>query len=168
MMNRTEGTHYDHYCSLMERHRTTVWRACWRFAHGNPEWCKDMVQEVWIALWLRFDQLRVDANPLQQRAWVWRVARSVLVDLYRKRAVETESLTEAMSETVADSSLDYAEEMDHLLTSLAPDERRLMQMRLQGYDAAEIAEAFGIERNAVYQRVNRIIKKLRRQYGTGL
>ena len=48
---------------------------------------------------------------------------------------------------------------------LSNEDRRLMQMRLDGYDAAEIAQALGIERNTVYQRVNRIINKLRKAYG---
>ena len=165
MMNRMEGTRYDHYCSLMERHRTTVWRACWRFAHGNPEWCKDMVQEVWIALWLRFDQLRVDANPLQQRAWVWRVARSVLVDLYRKHEPETVPLDAIRDLPDLPASAEMAELVDDLMARLGDEERRLLQMRLDGYDAVEMAQALGIERNAVYQRVNRIIKKLRKEYG---
>ena len=167
-MDLPDRKRHDAYCALMQRHRETVWRVCWRFAHGDRERCKDMVQEVWVVLWLKFDQLRPNANALQQRAWVWRVARSVLVDLYRRRNEEAVRLTEVLEENVADSHPDYAEEIDDLLARLGPDERRLMQMRLEGYDANEIADAFGIERNAVYQRVNRIINKLRKQYGTGL
>ena len=48
----------------MRRHRSTVWRVCWRFARrvrGNRDDRKaraeDLAQEVWIVLWLKFDQL---------------------------------------------------------------------------------------------------------------
>jgi DNA-directed RNA polymerase specialized sigma24 family protein len=40
-------------------------------------------------------------------------------------------------------------------------------MRLDGYSAEEIATEFGIVPNAVYQRVNRIMNKLR-NYATRL
>ena len=56
----------------MRRHRSTVWRVCWRYARreglkssglwiGNRDDRKaragDLAQEVWIVLWLKFDQL---------------------------------------------------------------------------------------------------------------
>ena len=117
-------------------------------------------------MWLKFDMLSEDANVWQQRAWVWRVARSVLVDLYRRPELATERITDMMAEVMADRHINYAEDIDDLLAHLTSDEQRLMQMRLDGYDAAEIGEALGINRNAVYQRMNRIINKLRKQYGT--
>lgn len=150
----------------MRQHREMVWHLCWRFAHGDRDRCKDMVQEVWLAMWLKFDMLSEDANVWQQRAWVWRVARSVLVDLYRRPELATERITDMMAEVMADRHINYAEDIDDLLAHLTSDEQRLMQMRLDGYDAAEIGEALGINRNAVYQRMNRIINKLRKQYGT--
>ena len=54
------------------------------------------------------------------------------------------------------------------MSTLSDDEERLLRMRLEGYDAQEIADEFKMERNAVYVRINRIITKLRRRYGTGL
>ena len=42
-----------------------------------------------------------------------------------------------------------------------------MRMRLDGYTTEEIATEFKIEKNAVYQRVNRIMNKLR-NYATRL
>ena len=127
-----------------------------------------MVQEVWIALWLKFDDLKTDVTEWEQRAWVKRVTRSVLVDLYRRSEPESERLTPVLINTIPDTCVDYAESIDDLMSSLSNDEERLMRMRLAGYDAQEIADEFKIERNAVYVRINRIITKLRRRYGTGL
>lgn len=158
---------YDTYCVFIERHRETVWQACYRFAKGNRTACEDMVQEVWIALWLRFDQLKTDVPEIMQRAWLKRLVRSVLVDLYRRSEPEAERLTPALIQTMPDTTINLAEDIDDLLALLPDDEERLMRMRLEGYDAQEIADAFGIDRNAVYQRVNRIMTKLR-NHGTGL
>ena len=159
---------YEDYKSFMRRHQKTVWRVCYDFARGDIPRCEDMVQEVWIALWLRFDQLKTNAPELMQRAWVKRITRSVLVDLYRRSEPESERLTPVLINTIPDTSVDYAESIDDLMSTLSDDEERLLRMRLEGYDAQEIAAEFKMERNAVYVRINRIITKLRRRYGTGL
>lgn len=164
-MGNPDRMRYADYEAFMQRHRKTVWRACCRFAHNDRELCRDMVQEVFLAMWLHYDQLSADANPWQQRAWVWRTTRSVLVDLYRRQEPESVPLDSIAEEQLADTAVDYSERIDDLMSGLGDEERRLMQMRLDGYDAAEIALALGINRNAVYQRVNRIINKLRKAYG---
>lgn len=167
-MAQHDTRQYEAYNAFLLRHREAVWQMCWKFAKGNRAACEDMVQEVWIALWLRFDQLKTNAPELMQRAWLKRVTQSVLVDLYRRAESESERLTPALVNTLPDTHVDYAESIDDLMSSLSNDEERLMRMRLAGYDAQEIADEFKIERNAVYVRINRIITKLRRRYGTGL
>lgn len=159
---------HEAYNAFIQRHREAVWSVCWRYAKGDRVKCENMVQEVWIALWLKFDDLKTDVTEWEQRAWVKRITRSVLVDLYRRSDPEPERLTPALINTLPDTHIDYAESIDDLMASLTDDEERMMRMRLEGYDAQEIADEFKIERNAVYVRINRIITKLRRRYGTGL
>lgn len=99
--------------------------------------------------------------------WVKRVTRSVIVDLYRRAEPEAERLTPVLIPTMPDTTINLYKDIDDLLAMLPEEEERLMRMRLEGYDAQEIADAFDIDRNAVYQRVNRIMTKLR-NHGTGL
>lgn len=146
----------------MVRHHKTVWRTCWRFAKGDEEQCKDLMQEVFIMLWLRFDELRTDVNEWQQRAWVKKISQSVLIDLYRHRETKTERLCETMANSLPDTPTDYTEHLDDLMAHLSSDDRRLMQMRLDGYDASEIASELGIMRNTVYQRMHRAMEKARK------
>ncbi len=167
-MAQHDTRQYEAYNDFLLRHREAVWQMCWKFAKGNRAACEDMVQEVWIALWLRFDQLKTNAPELMQRAWLKRVTQSVLVDLYRRSEPESERLTPVLINTIPDTCVDYAESIDDLMSTLSDDEERLLRMRLEGYDAQDIADEFKIERNAVYVRINRIITKLRRRYGTGL
>ena len=157
---------YEDYKSFMRRHQEAVWRVCYDFAHGDIPRCEDMVQEVWIMVWLKFDTM-TSHTEWQQRVWVRRVTHSVLVDLYRKKHPDLEPVTEEMSASVATETSDVAERIDDLFSVLTPDEQRLMTMRLEGYTTEEIAASFNIEQNAVYQRVNRIMNKLR-QYATRL
>lgn len=173
-MEQYSRERYEAYKVFIRRHREAVWRVCYDFARGDIPRCEDMVQEVWIMVWLKFDQLREDTSEWRQRVWVRRVTRSVLIDLYRKESGNTDFLGrfEDLDHDIADEAIrapkDIAEHIDDLLSHLTPDEQRLMRMRLDGYSAEEIASEFKVEPNAVYQRVNRIMKKLRNRYGTGL
>ena len=154
----------------MRRHQQTVWRVCYDFARGDIPRCEDMVQEVWIMLWLKFDTM-TSRTERQQRVWVRRVTRSVLVDLYRRERdnplSDKSDLSDLSDLSDPSDSRDFAERIDDLFAVLTPDEQRLMRMRLDGYSAEEIATEFGIVPNAVYQRVNRIMNKLR-NYATRL
>ncbi len=151
---------YEDYKSFMRRHHEAVWRVCYDYARGDIPRCEDMVQEVWIMVWLKFDTM-TSHTEWQQRVWVRRVTHSVLVDLYRKKHPDLEPVTEEMVAYVSSKESDVAECIDDLFSALTPDEQRLMTMRLEGYTTEEIAASFNIEQNAVYQRVNRIMNKLR-------
>ena len=152
------------FTDFLNRHRPMVWRMCWLSARGNYERCRDLVQEVSIALWHHFDQLRPNASPQEERAWVRWQARSVL-DLQRrlKKSVPMVPLTPGLAESLPSTdSAPQKEELDRLMASLGPDERHLLQLLLEGYRADEIGEALGMGRDVVYQRYHRALKKMRR------
>jgi RNA polymerase sigma factor (sigma-70 family) len=169
-MEQHSRQRYEDYKSFMRRHQEAVWRVCYDFAHGDIPRCEDMVQEVWIMLWLKFDAM-TSRTEWQQRVWVRRVTRSVLVDLYRKNKFNPLSNASDLSKhsDLSDTTdnADLAERIDDLFAALIPDEQHLMRLRLEGYSAEEIAAELKIEPNAVYQRVNRIMNKLR-AYATRL
>lgn len=50
---------------------------------------------------------------------------------------------------------------------LQDEERRLVQLRLDGYNAKEIGEQTGLSGDAVYQKMHRIIEKLKQKYHAG-
>ncbi len=174
-MEQSGRQRYDDYKAFMRRHHEAVWRVCYDFARSlkhreglNPiQRCEDMVQEVWIMVWLKFDKMN-STSEWQQRAWVRKVTHNVLIDLYRREHPPMEPLTVDMEESIAAEDHDVAERIDDLMAVLTPEEQQLMRMRLDGYSADEIADKLMIETNAVYQRVNRIMNKLRRRHGTGL
>lgn len=163
------------YCAFMRRHRETVWRVCWRFARrGNGDHAdrlaraEDMAQEVWIMLWLKFDQLNPEYTERQHRRWLEQLAKSVLVDLYRHDSSDALSEATALSDEpdLPEDKTDYSDTLYDLLAALPADEERLMRMRFEGYNAQEIADAMHLTRDAVYQRISRIMKKLKKIYGT--
>lgn len=153
----------DPFDELLKRHRPMVWRICWISAHGNYERCRDLVQEVSIALWRHFGQLRPDATLQEERAWVRWQTRSVLDFQRRMQRPTPLPLTPGMADLqAADDILEQQEELEELMSTLNDDERRMLRLQLEGYRADEIAEAMGLKRDAVYQRLHRVVGKMRR------
>lgn len=153
----------DPFDELLKRHRPMVWRMCWISARGNYERCRDLVQEVSIALWRHFGQLRPDATLQEERAWVRWQTRSVLDFQRRMQRPTPLPLTPGMADLqAADDILEQQEELEELMSTLNDDERRMLQLQLEGYRADEIAEAMGLKRDAVYQRLHRVVGKMRR------
>ena len=101
-----------------------VWALCWKSACGNRSRCKDLLQEVSITLWIHFDELRPDAVPQEEKAWVRWWTRSVLDLQRRKERPSLLPLTAMVADTVAaDDLLVQKEEMEHLMagkSSTAP------------------------------------------------
>lgn len=151
------------YTTLLERHRKMLWCMCWKKANGNYDRCQDLLQEVSIQLWENLGKLRPNSTPWQERAWVRWQARSVFYQTDRRKTLPTEPLTDTLSNTAADEeSVHRKELLDNLLSTLTPDEQRMMQLYLDGYRGEEIGTAMGLNRDAVYQRMHRAIQKMRR------
>ena len=149
------------YTALLLRHRKLVWRQCMKYAGDDMDRCADLVQEVSLSLWERFGRLRPGASFLEERAWVAWCTRTVLHDLHRRRPPDSVPLADWMAECIPDDSGGGSDTVEELLSCLSEEERRLLQMRLDGYRADEIGERMGLTRNNVYQRIYKIIKKLK-------
>lgn len=140
-----------------------IWRMCWLHAWGNWDRCCDLEQEVAIALWLHFDTLRPNVTPEEERAWVRWQSRNVIDHQLRKNRISTQLLTPEMAASIpAENEQELCEELDDLMSSLSPDEQRMMRLQLEGYRADEIAELMGLQRDAVYKRLQRSVLKMRR------
>ena len=151
------------YTELLQRHLSMVWRLCWVRARGNYERCRDLVQEVSIALWLHLDQLRTDVSPKEEKAWVWWMTRTTLNHLHRSQRPPMVALTEVMAETIPDAENSAVDEdIEELMAALSPEEQELVRLHIEGYRADEIAETLGLRRDTVYQRMHRAVDKMRR------
>lgn len=150
---------HEAYTEMLSRHRQLVWSLCWTRARGEVERCRDLVQDVSLSLWEHYGKLRPGANAFEERAWVAWHTRSVLDHLHRRPTPTLVPLTEE----VPDRQNDDGEIIDELLEHLNDTDRRMVQLRLEGYTADEIAGQIGLSRDAVYQRLHRIIERLRKE-----
>ncbi len=146
------------YTALLRRHRSLVWKLCWARAHGDYERCRDLVQEVSLSLWEHYGRLRPNASALQERAWILWHTRTVLDHLHRSPSPTLVPLPHNMVAEVDDSR----ERIDDLMASLSDSDRQLVHLRLEGYEAVEIAQQMNISRDAVYQRLHRIVERLQK------
>ena len=126
-----------------------VWRMCWISARGDFERCRDLVQEVSIALWLHFDKLRPDTSPHEEKAWVRWLTRTTLDHQCRHQRPPMLALTNAMAESIPENG-SMAEDIEDLMAVLSSEEQQLLRLHIEGYRADEIAQTMGLNRDAVY------------------
>lgn len=154
---------HDAYTAMLSRHRHVIWAMCRDHAHGKWDDCCDLVQEVSLRLWIEFDKLRPDASPKEEREWVRWVTRKVFFLENRKRRLSTVTLTrEAVAVPASDEEMRYREYVEEMMAALSPEEQRLLSLKMEGYNADEIASIMGLKRDAVYQRMHRIALKARK------
>ena len=157
----TEDTFYQ----LIERHRHMLWGICREYRLGSAWQLTDAFQEVVCMLWRSLPQLR---DPACEKAWVYRVATSTLNSLVRKQSNHPgDPLPDDMAEwPSADPNPmdDDAAFLLELVSQLKDPDNYIVRAHLDGFKYFEIAQALGMSVNAVTQRYNRSIKKIRKQY----
>lgn len=153
----------DPYTTLILRHKKLIWHLCRRYAKRDADRCCDLVQEVSIALWEYYGRRKPGNGFLAESRWVARNTNTLLRNMHRAEGVKETPVDTWREDTLVDNrSHDHARDLvQDLMAALPDDDRTLMQLRLDGYSGSEIGEKMGLSRDAVYQRINRIIKKLK-------
>lgn len=151
----------DPFEQLLTRNENIVRRWCWRFASGDMARCKDLMQDVYVALWTRRDSLRTGATALQEKAWVRWVCRSVLSHHARKAAPPWVPLADPPEEPEPDSSVQQRELIEELAEAVTPRERELLELLLQGYSIAEAAKRMGMKSESASQMRFRMVQKMK-------
>ena len=132
---------------------------------GNPADAEDLTQETFIRL---FQEVSKGRRIDNLRAWLFRVAHNLAVDLSRKPCRDrTEAgALERMGEQRFDPAPDAERQMlererrECVLASLSPQERRCMELRAEGLRYREIAEVLGIRIPTVQTLLGRAVRKL--------
>lgn len=141
-----------------------------RAYEADPEQRRDLLQEIHIALWDSF--ARFDGR-CSLRTWVYRVAHNVACShvqrAHSRRTVELMSLDKLAAlpaepaEADAQASSDRRIVLAQLLAQiqrLAPLERQVILLYLEGMDAASMAEVTGLSLSHVNTKIHRIKKIL--------
>lgn len=155
--------------TLAESDRTRTWQTyraeLFRFVLarvGEPALADDIVHDVLLKAFARMEALE---DPGKLRAWLYRIARNVLVDHYRSRRPSEPlpaDLTGEDEGEVAQVQQKLARCLTPLLDGLpAPYRRALTLAEIEGLPQREIAEREGVSLSGAKSRVQRARAMLR-------
>jgi RNA polymerase sigma-70 factor, ECF subfamily len=149
---------------LHDEHATALWSHCLRLTNGNRAHAQDVVQETLLRAWRNpkiLDQAQGSA-----RAWLFTVARNLIIDEWRTRRVQLEVITAEPPEVTP-----VDDETDQLLQSwivadavkqLSEDHRLvLMACYYRGLSVAEAALRLDIPEGTVKSRTHYALRALR-------
>lgn len=153
-----------------EVYADAIFRFCF-FKVSDREKAFDLTQETFVRFW---DYIRVGKEVQNHQAFLYRIARNLVIDEYRKK----DSLSlDAMGEKGFDVRVDEhrtievdasSKEAVEAICKLDEIYREVALLRfVEGYPPKEIAHALGLSENVVSVRINRAIKKLRDTLNTG-
>lgn len=164
-MTGNGGTKYEQFDDLINRYRKLIRKLCWRHSSGSESQCDELVQDCYISIWCHLPSLRPAAHPLQRTAWVVLQCRSVFSHRRRSKPPEWLPIDEQLADTLpAPDDTARKELLEEFAADLPPDERRLLDLMLEGCDQNEIAEELAISVEAAKKKRQRLIKKIQKKY----
>jgi len=132
---------------------------------GSTEEAEDAVQETFIRLWTKREDL---SNYSSIEAFAMTVTKNLSLDRIRSKSFRTETMTERDLMVMKDDPEDSLEKEDYrgfvgrIIDSLPEQQKLIMQLRdIEGEDYEQIAEIVGLNVNAVRVNLSRARKKVR-------
>jgi RNA polymerase sigma-70 factor (ECF subfamily) len=135
---------------------------------GNPTQAEDLVQDTFVKVWRKAETF--DSSRGSVETWVLLIARSLAIDLIRRRVLETRVLgtQEAPEASGEPGPEDYAETKDladrarKAMAALSPGQRAALELAyFGGKTSAEVAELEGIPLGTAKTRIRTALVKLR-------
>ncbi len=136
---------------------------------GNPSQAEDLVQDTFVKVWRKADSYDQSRGSLD--TWVLLVARSLAIDLIRRRVLEARII--ATHEEPSEASLapgpeehaetrDLADRARRAMAGLSPGQRAALELAyFQGKTSAEVAELEGIPVGTAKTRIRTALVRLR-------
>ena len=149
---------------LYDEHGAALWRYAWRLT-GDASRAEDVVQETLLRAW---QHPEVTEGERSARAWLFTVARNMIIDERRSARFRSESSTpepEQVPDRGGRDEMDNALNrllMSEALTKLSADHRAVVQRAYyQGWTTAQIAADLNIAEGTVKSRLHYAMRTLR-------
>ena len=151
--------------SLYEEHAAPLWRYAMRLT-GDSARAEDVVQETLLRGWQHPEV--TDDNARSARAWLFTVARNMIIDERRTsrfrnevRSLDGSAVPEQASPDEANAALDRIL-IGEALAQLSPDHRAVIRRSYyQGWTTAQIADDLGIAEGTVKSRLHYGLRAMR-------
>ncbi|WP_050577338.1 RNA polymerase sigma factor [Pseudomonas cremoricolorata] len=136
---------------------------------GNVGVAEDLTQETW----LRVASRTLGAHIGNPRAYIFRIARNLGMDLYRRQSLGIELQLDPLAvEQIADARIDPAHNLEQrrelerlvqVLDELPPRCREVFILcRVEGLDHQQIAERLNISKSTVVSQMVKAMQRLER------
>ena len=153
---------------LYDKYIDEIYRFILMRVRSNEE-AQDLTNEVFLKIWQYISTNDSDIDNV--RAFLYRMARNIVIDGYRKSGKEVLALDDDMIESLPDESIDLEGEIekeDELKSVLSvvdklPDHQRelILMKYVQDLSVKEIAQVLEKSRGAVRVALHRAVKKLK-------
>jgi RNA polymerase sigma-70 factor, ECF subfamily len=149
---------------LHDEHAAGLWRFCLRLVNNDRGRAEDVVQETLLRAWRHRTVL--ESTPSAVRAWLFTVARNIVIDEWRSRRDHSElSFAEVPDERVQPDGSDQlllSWVVADALTRLSPDHQAvLLQCYYRGRPVSEAARRLGVPEGTVKSRTHYALRALK-------
>jgi RNA polymerase sigma-70 factor (ECF subfamily) len=141
----------DCFAELFARHRKRVYMACRDFFADSAA-AEDATQETFLRVYQKIHTFQGGSFL----GWLIRIAKNVCIDQWRKGRVVVELDETHLAEVPAARTLDSSSELRLTLEKLwqemsllPPEQRRCLEMKIEGYSYEETAARMGLSPEAV-------------------
>lgn len=150
----TESVGHEAFIRLIEAEKKTIDKVCFFYSSSKLEF-DSMRQDVLINLWRGLPGFR---GECRKSTWVYRICLNTCVASFRIKDRRRGMLPLDVAGDVVseDAENEHVEQLYNLIDTLAPAEKALILMWLDGFTYDEIAETAGCGRNTVATRLRRI------------
>ena len=133
----------------------------------NKEDAEDLAENVFVKAWQHLPRLRKKRNGYQFQAWLFKIARNLLIDTYRKKEIPVQPLDsypQDHTQSSLQTNYEKNEQTKEVLTAinqLDKDSRDVIILRfLIGLNPLEIAGALDKTEGNIRVIQHRALKKL--------
>lgn len=166
LLHLVAGGDEEAFATLFEAWRDKLYFFTLRFTQ-SPEQSEDLVQEVFIKVWLQKEKLTTITNF---SAWLYSVIRNQAISGLRRVALETSIMAQLKREAVdkgepADESLLYKQLKQKLqiaVDQLPPRQKQIYTLtRIEGLKQGEVAQKLDLSVSTVQNHMTEALRKLR-------
>lgn len=159
--NQSKRSEREIFAAWMSEHSGIIAKIVRGFTN-NPADAEDLTQEIGLALWRSIPSFRGDSKA---STWIWRIALNQAISSKRSSREAPVALDEVIEPRVSDRSDDFisVDLIYDAIRTLAPIDRSLIMLSLEGATYAEIADITGLTETNVGARLSRSRSRLTQQ-----